>query len=109
MSKKDERYFMCANELKRNGICIMDCDEKPEGVMLVLKNQYEILAIETWVEEGSYCTKSLFTVENDKDRLTEIILHAAQRLSSNIENLDEADTCLAPIVVDYKLLEQILD
>lgn len=109
---RDVYYFRCLEFLRTKGIQAMNCMLKPEGVLVTVGSQYEILVVQAWVdEEGEYITKTIFTVENDKDNLIEIIKDIEKRLSSNITEEISDDLFYnpyAPIIVGETLLDQIL-
>lgn len=110
MENIGEYFFRCYNSLKGKGLQCMECYEKPEGIILTLNNQYEIMVIQAWVNQQSeYCTRQLFSVENDKNRIEEILYKIVKRLNKNIKESDEPYECYAPIIIDTKLMEQILD
>lgn len=111
MTRDADRYFFqCIKTLKNEKICVMDCFTNPEGVIITPKNQYELAIIEGWVnQEGEYCTRLLFTVENVKNEITETIKNIKRILDTNITDPDEPYNLLSPIIVDDRILEQILD
>ena len=109
---RDVYYFRCLEFLKKKGIKAMNCILKPEGVLVTLGSQYEILVIQTGVNEnGEYVTNTLFTVENDKDNLIKIIEDIEKRLYRDITEEISDDLFYnpyAPIIVGETLLDQIL-